>query len=242
MAIIGSGRAAQALIGQFENKFELSVYTRDVEKAKTRLNCDLIFGLDLIDQIKSDVIFLCVPDDYIASVSERIGNSNSIVVHLAGSRSIEIISQKNKAVFWPIQSLKDRFTNFEGVPIYYESSNRHIDQLLEALISGMKAIPFKSSINERHKMHLSAVVTNNFLNYLLGWSEELVGRDSALNLTPILNSTLLNWQRHEARKLQTGPATRADHATIERHLDLLKNNEQQQELYKKISDLIMANR
>ncbi len=59
-------------------------------------------------------------------------------------------------------------------------------------------------------------------------------------LLPLIENTLLKIKTISPAEAQTGPAKRKDTKTIEKHLQMLEDKPQLQELYKKLSALITS--
>ncbi|MES1161031.1 MAG: DUF2520 domain-containing protein, partial [Bacteroidota bacterium] len=83
------------------------------------------------------------------------------------------------------------------------------------------------------KLHLAAVLVNNFSNFLYTLTADFCrqeGADFSL-LLPIIRETAERLRVYAPRDVQTGPAIRGDRTSIERHLSLLANHEDVKELY-----------
>ena len=93
---------------------------------------------------------------------------------------------------------------------------------------------------ERRKLHLAAVITNNFSNYIFSLTEQSCadeGIDFKL-MIPLLSETVSRMQDHSPAGLQTGPAIRKDASTIEKHRDMLQNYPDLLEVYEFFTDRI----
>jgi hypothetical protein len=87
---------------------------------------------------------------------------------------------------------------------------------------------------------VAAVFANNFTNYLLGVSTELLA-EHQLNhrlLQPLVQETIRKAFDQHPFDVQTGPAKRRDEHTIKRHLNQLASHPEYQELYQLLSDQI----
>jgi predicted short-subunit dehydrogenase-like oxidoreductase (DUF2520 family) len=83
------------------------------------------------------------------------------------------------------------------------------------------------------KLHLAAVFSNNFVNYLYALAEEYC-RAEGINfklLVPLIQETALRVQTINPSNAQTGPAFRHDAATIQRHEELLKSYPELKKFY-----------
>lgn len=95
------------------------------------------------------------------------------------------------------------------------------------------------SSEDRRKLHLAAVFINNFTNHLYHISEEIVTENNLDFdlLKPLIMETAIKVNILSPSEAQTGPAKRNDKKKIEKHLDLL-NNDQYREIYKIITKSI----
>jgi len=154
--------------------------------------------------------------------------SNSIVVHCAGSIAIQDLGKqhRNKAVFYPLQSFSDnQQTNFETIPLCLDASNESTKKKLLDLAQTISNQIFWFDDEQRKKIHLMAVILNNFINYLLIETEQIATKEKiSLDLfKPLLELTLQKSFSLGAKKSQTGPAKRGDLQTIANHKRLLES-------------------
>ncbi len=185
-----------------------------------------------------DIIILAVTDSAILEVAMQINGFTGIGVHLSGTQDLDDISFKRKAVMWPIQSLNGADSDLSNTPFYYESSTNEDQQIIEFLISKLGGKAILSDQELRDKMHLCAVLSNNFSNYLFTLCHDLIGPDNARNLLPILKESVRSWDTHHPEDTQTGPAVRKDVKSMEKHLALLENCPNISQVYQLISKLI----
>jgi len=85
----------------------------------------------------------------------------------------------------------------------------------------------------RLKLHLAAVLVNNFTNHLYVLADEYCraeGVDFSM-LLPLIRETAGRLSRIPPGDAQTGPAIRGDAATIERHLSMIDNYKAIKEVY-----------
>lgn len=90
------------------------------------------------------------------------------------------------------------------------------------------------------KLHLGAVVVNNFSNHLYTLSRDFLGRNDIQfsYLFPLIGETATRLKDQEPRDLQTGPARRNDNKVIEEHLAMLSENPDLLEIYKQLTSSI----
>jgi hypothetical protein len=93
----------------------------------------------------------------------------------------------------------------------------------------------------RLKIHLAAVVVNNFTNHLYALAEDYCeSEEIAFDLLkPLIKETAIRIAHLSPSKVQTGPAVRNDAKTIDKHLNLLNNYPELKALYLKLSNSII---
>ena len=112
-------------------------------------------------------------------------------------------------------------------------------EVLKNLCEKINCKFYEINFEQRKTLHLAAVISNNFTNYLLGLSKEII-LDKNLDfeiLKPLINETVDKIHKLDPIESQTGPARRNDQNIIEMHVNMLENQEHQN-LYKIISQMI----
>lgn len=175
----------------------------------------------------SDLIFICVSDNYIEEAATLFQHSPALVVHTSGATDINLIhaSISRKGVFWPLGSFSKDEPEMENTPYCIETTIVNDYSILETISKDLKgkAYPVKSS--ERVHVHLAAVLGQNFTNHLIYKAQshlERTGVDPSL-LFPLIKNYVLKLENEKAVDLQTGPAIRNDGQTIEEHLTIIKD-------------------
>ena len=99
--------------------------------------------------------------------------------------------------------------------------------------------PRKINFEERKTLHLAAVISNNFTNFLFGISKKIIdSKNLDFNiLKPLINETVNKIHKLDPIKAQTGPARRNDMNIMKMHENMLKN-EEIKSLYTVISKMI----
>ena len=187
--------------------------------------------------------FIAVKDNAIAAMASQMNCSKTILIHTAGASSIAILqaSAKHYGSFWPIYSIVQTHTSLpKDIPIAIEGNNLDTQNALLELAKSFSNNAFAASEKQRNTLHLAAVFANNFTNHLLAIAEDICDSEkiSFNYLKPILKQTFDRLSSQTAKESQTGPAIRADVASMQSHLDLLKNQENYRLLYQSLSDSI----
>jgi predicted short-subunit dehydrogenase-like oxidoreductase (DUF2520 family) len=141
---------------------------------------------------------------------------------------MKALSSKNrKGVFYPLQSFsKNSEVDFSKIPICIEADNDVDLDLLKQLGSSISKNVLTVSSEKREKIHLSAVIVNNFVNYLYQVANDLMQEQSLSFdlLKPLILETANKITSLSPAEAQTGPAKRNDKKTIEKQLNLLKES------------------
>ena len=182
---------------------------------------------------EADVCFLAVSDTAIETVADKISFKKTVLVHMAGALSLDTIkkSANDYAVLWPIYSiLRNNTRNHRDIPCAWEVSGDRAKKYVLEMGHAITDNLFEAKDNQRKWLHLSAVITNNFINHLFAINEKICTDNKlpASTLQPLIAQTYERVKQTSPLTIQTGPAMRNDTATIEQHLKLL---EQQPHLY-----------
>jgi predicted short-subunit dehydrogenase-like oxidoreductase (DUF2520 family) len=139
-------------------------------------------------------------------------------------------------------SKEDTDLEFEKAPFFIEGSSKkalYEIKYLSILLS--KKVRVINSI-QRKKLHLAAVISANFTNYLLDLTSRYLKNEKVGeldDLMPLIEKTISKAKKYPPNKVQTGPAARGDLKTIKEHIALLKNYPKQKEIYKLFSKSIV---
>lgn len=190
----------------------------------------------------ADLYILAVSDIAIEEIFKELHLPDKTVVHTAASVSMNILKKgaEHFGVFYPLQSLKKEVGHLPEIPIIIDASDGETLHLLESLGHTISDKVVEANDETRQKLHLAAVVVNNFTNHLLTLVEKYCyeeGLDFNL-LLPLIKETSSRLEDISPSKSQTGPAIRNDTATIEKHLALLHNYPQLKKLYEMFTESI----
>jgi predicted short-subunit dehydrogenase-like oxidoreductase (DUF2520 family) len=232
VVIIGSGNIAQAIIKACQNTDIdiVGIYSRNHEKLVEIAKQNNINYFENTSHIptNADLYLLCVNDDAIENVSNNLVVNGGLVVHFSGLKSInEITKHKNKAVFWPIESInKNTFVTFKDTPICIEANSEINLTIIESFAKSVSNNVININSSNRQYLHLAATITNNFSNHLINLAKnELENQHLNYNLLKnLLSKSINNAFLFDPNTIQTGPAVRNDTNTMNDHLSLIKND------------------
>ena len=246
IVLLGAGHLAFHFYEQLSSLSGVNLvqwYSRSIEKidfAKKQVK----ITDQLSELITADLYLICVSDNAIGSVSEKI-NTKGLIAHCAGGVPIDQLKgPSRKAVFYPLQTFtKDQGIRFEKVPFCIETRNPEDQKLLNDLSQMIEGIPHNIDSDKRALIHLIAVFVNNFGNHILQLGGELSKKHQIPFdiFHPLIEETYQKALIKGAENAQTGPAMRKDQKTIDKHLDLLED-ENIKKLYLILTSSIQKNR
>jgi len=246
IGFIGAGNVAENLAVRLHNsKFNIvQIQSRNPERSMLlveQVGAELISGPNDLDH-GLDLLIIATPDNTIENIASQI-DARIPVVHPSGSVGIDALSiSTDYGSFYPLQSLTSgRVDEKTEIPFLIEASNEMMEKRLVQLASSISANVSICSSENRRKLHLAAVIVNNFTNHLYAKAESYCNTaniDYNL-LKPLILETANKVQNATAASVQTGPAKRNDHLIIEQHLQMLSDNEELYEIYRLVTDQII---
>ena len=227
---MGFGNVGVHLCTAFQKLDTVSIqqiYNRSTISLPSELH-SIPFTTKLSKIKEADLYIIAIPDDAIAGFSERIPFQNKLVVHTSGGVSMTALSNKNRrGVLYPLQTFsKNRAVDFSTIPFCLETEDTSDYLTLQSLVSQLSQTVVTINSEERAKLHLAAVIVNNFVNHLYSISDDyLIENNISFDLLkPLIAETAAKIENLPPSEVQTGPAKRNDIKTIEKHLHLLKDN------------------
>jgi predicted short-subunit dehydrogenase-like oxidoreductase (DUF2520 family) len=240
IGIVGMGRVGRYLASQFKKaKLEVHCFSQKEESGFISLNAYSHYINTL------DVVLLCVPDTAVFEVSSRLEASTNLIAHVSGTTSIQALDLKHnqRGIFYPLMSLtQGSAVNVETIPFCLEANTENALAILRKLANTLGVRTHVINSEQRKKLHLAAVLSQNFSNLLFQKAYEVM-TEAQLPfdlLKPLLLQAVERLGNDAPLKFQTGPAIRKDQNTIDSHLASLKDSNTQ-EIYKLITRSIQEN-
>jgi predicted short-subunit dehydrogenase-like oxidoreductase (DUF2520 family) len=240
IVIIGTGNVSHHLCRAIENSKALNLLQLfgRIEKLPQNFNQKIVYTNNLEELKKADFYIICVSDDAILEISNKLIFKNSIIVHTSGSTRLDILSKhKNYGVLYPLQTFsKNKELSFENIPIIIEANSKKVLNEIKKISLQLSKNVIVCNSDQRTLIHISAVFSNNFGNYMNVISENILKSQNIdpQILKPLIQETCDKLKHLTAKKSQTGPAFRNDQITIKKHLNLLKGSKYEN-IYKSIS-------
>jgi predicted short-subunit dehydrogenase-like oxidoreductase (DUF2520 family) len=244
--IIGSGNVATILgetIAAAGHPL-LQVVARNADRAAAlarTLGC--AFTTRYADvHLTADLYVVALSDTALETIGHHLNLPGKLVVHTAGAAPLNILQSvtTRTGVLYPLQALRAAIRPFPPIPLLVDAGNPDDLQILEAFARTLSVEVRQADDITRLKLHLAAVLTNNFTNYLYTLAAGYCEKEKIdfSILLPLIRETASRLDRFAPGAVQTGPAIRGDRKTIARHLELLDNYQEISNLYELFTNLI----
>ena len=243
VVILGNGSVATHLIEHF-TALSIPVVQQFGRTQKTDSKSKIPFT-NTYQHIRTDadLYIVAVSDDAIAEVVKQIPELKGIIVHTAGSVSMEILAPKqlHYGVLYPLQSFSNnRNIYLQNSPFLLEANNSDTEIALMHFARRISNNVTVMSYDERLTIHIAAVFACNFTNHMATIAKQLLDEkniDIEL-LKPLVRETFDKILTSNPKESQTGPAKRNDIKILEKHSEMLTSNPIFQEIYTTISSSI----
>lgn len=250
VTLVGAGNAAWHLVTAFHRshiRIEM-IINRTLVKAKelarlagAKASSDFDFTGG-----QSSVIILAVNDSALPDLASFFKfPEQKIVVHTSGSIDMNIFQDHaaQYGVLYPFQTLtKGVEVNYSEMPFFIEGNSGKVINELSTLASTISSTVVKMSSENRRKFHLAGAMANNFTNHLIALTFDYL-KNNELDqqlILPLIRETVRKLELIPPREGQTGPARRNNREILEKHLTMLAEYPELKDLYKLISDSILA--
>ncbi|MCK9321644.1 MAG: DUF2520 domain-containing protein [Bacteroidales bacterium] len=250
IVILGSGNVANHFAKALK-KAEINIkqiFGRNIETvSELAKSINSSYTTNIADIVQdADIYFFIMNDEANISICNQINiKPNCILAHTAGSQSINIFKNKtpNYGVFYPFQTFtKSVETDFSNVPICLEASNNKTYLEFEKIAQKLNCKTFNLDASKREIVHLSGVFAANFMNHCVNIAEVILTENNISTdiIKPLLEQSFFKLLNNKAANSQTGPAIRNDNFTIEKHIELIKENKQYSEVYQVLTNSIKS--
>lgn len=245
--ILGSGNLATRLSVEMMRKGMPvgQVYSHTPEHAEQlaeQLGCPWTTDPEQVGT-DADLYVFSLKDTALADVITRIRPNKGLWVHTAGSMPMEVFNgyTERYGVLYPMQTFsKTRPVDFSRIPIFIEAHRLEDGQMLQEWAKRLSGdVRFLSS-EKRRSLHLAAVFACNFTNHMYALAAKLLQAQDipAEVLWPLTDETAAKIHAMPPAKAQTGPAIRYDENVINKHIAMLADYPDLQEIYRQLSQSI----
>lgn len=250
VVVVGSGNVAEAFAVAVANCWGVElrqIVARNAERAAAIASmaaCE--WTTDFGRAADADFYIIAVSDRAVAEVAESLRRpEGSIVVHTAGSVSIEALGEGLCGVLYPFQTFtRGRRVAFQEVPLFIEGCNADVEQRIRDFADMLSMRVYCADSVRRREVHLAGVLACNFVNALYSMAADRLAQSEELPfdvLCPLIEETARKAVEAEhPRRVQTGPAVRGDRAVAERHIAMLDGEPLKQDIYKMLDEYIFT--
>ena len=243
IVIIGTGNVAYTLARKIKNSEHdlLQVAGRNPQKAsKLGAALNIPHALDIQSLNKqADFYIVAIADDALYSIGDWLNLEKKLVVHTAGSVSKDVLRKvsKNYGVLYPLQSLKSMMEIIPEIPFLVDGNTPDDLALIRDFASSLSDKVVVADDESRIRLHVAAVVVNNFSNHLYALAEEFCRKENLQFdlLQPLISETASRLTNVSPGDAQTGPAVRNDESTIEKQTKLLRKYPELKKIYQEMT-------
>lgn len=230
IVFIGSGNVATVLARKSLEAGHrvVQVYDRNADHANklaTRLGTTSTSYISSIEK-KADLTIVALRDEAVGQFTKELGEVPSVLVHTAGSLSINEVRGKNRSygVVYPLQSMRKEIDTLPEISILLDGNQPFTIHLLKEFSFSIARTVTEANDEARFKYHLAGTLVNNFTNHLYSQAALFceIENISFAMLQPLIEETAQRLRYTIPQNVQTGPAIRKDIFTIEKHRELLK--------------------
>jgi len=254
VTIIGKGAVGSALSGFFtENGYQIiSEWTsRSGRIVHDRTKEPVLVERNHPESSEEmgDLIFITTPDDEIFVVAGKLAElpitwSEKSVVQTSGNITSSVLNplkEKGASVasMHPIQTFRkgDGPGRFEQIYMSLEG-DQELCLFLEKMVELMKAQSVFLTPDQKSLMHIAAVFSSNYVTALMHKMESFLIEaevDDGINvLEPLVKQAISNIFEKGPTESLTGPISRGDYDSVQKHLELLEHDKDLTILYKKL--------
>ena len=211
---------------------------------KRGVACQMVSSREGLDQLPpANVYIYAVRDEALPDVvAQVVGVGKSLHLHTSGTMPITVFGddKPHSGIFYPFQTFSKArvIEDFSTVPVFFEA--RGIDDIsaVYSLALTITSHVYEASQQDRERLHVAGVFTNNFTNLMYTMAAELLKSTHIpfSALLPLIDETAAKIHNMAPLDAQTGPARRGDENVMNHHMQLL--NEEQRDIYRLLSDAI----
>ncbi len=215
--IIGAGRAGTS-----------------VATALSRAGWEVLPTLGRADDLSAaaadtDLLLIATPDHAISDVAHAVKPvDRTVVAHLSGSAGLRpLVSHRRRAVLHPLVALPDPERGAERLVGAWFGLAEDGDPLVAEVVASLRGRIVHVAETGWARYHAAAVIASNHLVALLGQAERVAASVGAPMeaFLDLARGSLADVAELGPRGALTGPVSRGDTATVERHLDALPPDE-----------------
>ena len=247
IVIIGTGNVANVLGRKIKAAGHtiLQVISRNIDHAYALADLLGAGSNNYFSAVRqdADIYIIAISDDAIPEVAAHLLIDEGIVVHTAGAVSKNVLHKaaRSYGILYPLQSLSAQKAEIPEIPLLIDGNTQETILQIEKFALTLSDRVQYADDEMRQKIHVGAVISNNFTNYLYTLTNEFCKKENIdfTLLLPLITETVQRLQYNDLPLLQTGPAKRGDMNTVQKHLSILENYPVLHQIYQEFSQLII---
>jgi predicted short-subunit dehydrogenase-like oxidoreductase (DUF2520 family) len=246
VVIIGSGNVATALGNRIITAGHRILQVAGRNAATVTLlaaewNCRYATDWKAIDG-EADIYIVALADSALPGLGNVVSLPGRLVLHTAGALSVDTLRgvTDHAGVLYPLQSFRSGSGAPPEFPLLVDAAIPEDLPLIMAFASSLARQVVHANDTARLKLHVAAVLVNNFTNHLYTLAADFCHSENVdfSLLLPLIHETAQRIERFPPQDMQTGPALRGDAVTLEKHLRTISNYKNISEVYKLFTILI----
>ncbi|MEO6868012.1 MAG: DUF2520 domain-containing protein [Ginsengibacter sp.] len=247
VVMLGSGNTATVLCKVIANAGHtiVQVVSRDEEHAKllAALYAATFGSIGVPELAEADIYIVALNDTVLDHIENIKGISNKLVVHTAGSVSIDVFSRctSTYGVLYPLQTLSKASNHIPKIPFLIDGNNKETLHQILGFAKSISNTVIEANDAQRLHYHIAAVIASNFATHMYAISELYCNKERLdfKTLIPLIEETTQRATEISPFLSQTGPAVRDDVFTLSKHLQALSSHPDIKYLYLKLSESII---
>lgn len=247
VVMLGSGNTATVLCEVIANAGHqiVQVVSRNEEHAKLLATAYSASSgtLGVPELADADIYIVALNDAVLEHIENIPGIRNKLVVHTAGSVSMDVLSNSTSTygVLYPLQTLSKASNHSPEIPFLIDGNEKEILHQILGFAKSISHTVIEANDTQRLHYHIAAVFVSNFANHIYALAELYCNKERLdfNNLIPLIEETTLRAKEISPFLSQTGPAVRDDVFTLSKHLQALSSNPDIKYLYLKLSESII---
>lgn len=245
--MLGSGNTATVLCELIANAGHeiVQVVSRNEEHARTlAASYSATTATLIVPQLAdADIYIVALNDAALDHVENIPGIRNKLVVHTAGSVSIDALSSSTTTygVLYPLQTLSKASNHVPEIPFLIDGNDKETLHKILGFAKSISHTVIETSDTQRLHYHIAAVFVSNFANHMYALAELYCKKEKLdfKTLIPLIEETTQRVKEISPFLTQTGPAVRDDVFTLSKHLQALSSSPDIKYLYLKLSESII---
>ena len=249
ITIIGVGRLGTALaIALSRKRYPIdalvAVHLRSAKKAQGLLDAPTaaLAAKDLTSAQLNHVVIIATPDDQIETVVTQLNNlslkDRRIALHTSGALSSDVLAPLTSTGWHigslhPLVSVSDPVAAAETFPgaFWCVEGDTQASRVARQIVRDLEGRSFSIKSKQKALYHAAAVMSSGNLVAVFDIALEMLRhcglsrKEARLILLPLVEITVDNLSRSYPALALTGTFSRADEATVERHLNALADKD-----------------